>query len=177
MREKVKFPALDKTYNLKSRQDLLDQDYIEKLNDEEKDFLNRFNEEFNNANFTHAGKKLHKTQTLRKERYDANNARNRCRYTRAKSIGALHELDFASGSLDLDPAEKQAEEKRIDVLMEISKIVKTNKDLKKKSQNWYKKGYSPERILRKLKQMKQLSDFDNALQSSKKSKNSTKNKK
>jgi hypothetical protein len=84
----VKFPALNKQYNLKSRSDLLECDYIHKLNDEEKAFLNKFNEEFVNASFEKDNKKnLHKTADLKKDCYDRNNARNRCILTKAKASG------------------------------------------------------------------------------------------
>ncbi len=47
-----KYPALDRDYNLKSRRDYIDNAYYaHKLNDEEKQFLNDFNEEYYNASF------------------------------------------------------------------------------------------------------------------------------
>ena len=62
-RNQTKYPALDKTYNLKTRTELYDYDYIDgyhdsetghttrPLNDSEKKFLNKFTEEYINAEF------------------------------------------------------------------------------------------------------------------------------
>lgn len=92
-RGKVKFPALDKKYNLKTRQDLIDYDYIDKLTDKEKAFLNSFTEEYVGANFKHKGKKLHKSKTKKKDCFDRNNSRNRDIYTISKANDMLKELD------------------------------------------------------------------------------------
>lgn len=63
-RSQLKYSSFDGTYNLKTRFELFDQDYINgyhdqetdvkfrPLNDKEKDWLNRFNSEFINADFT-----------------------------------------------------------------------------------------------------------------------------
>jgi len=73
-RNQVKHPALDKTYNLKTRTDLYENDYINgyhdeetgetirALTDKEKDFLNKFNEEFINASFKSDKKRIHKVK-------------------------------------------------------------------------------------------------------------------
>lgn len=168
MREKVSFPALEKKYNLKTRQDQIDFDYVHKLNDKEKEFLNNFVEEEIHANFNHRGKILNKAKKHKKRVYDSNNARNRCQYTISKATGILYDLDHANQAVVPDVEEMIDQEKKVQTLTEIAKIIKTNKVLKKRSQNWYKKGYSPERILRKLKQ---LNNLDDSLNSSKNSKN------
>jgi len=71
-RNQTKYPALDKTYNLKTRSDLYDYDYINgyhdeetgmtmrPLNDKEKEFLNKFTEEYVNAGFNPNKKRVHK---------------------------------------------------------------------------------------------------------------------
>jgi len=46
-------------------------------------------EEYNNANFTHNGKKIDKTKKGKKASYDRNNARNRCIYSTSKAKGML----------------------------------------------------------------------------------------
>lgn len=88
-RSKAKYPALDKKFTLKIRQDLIDQDYIEKLSEEEKDWLNRFNEEYVNAKMDHKGKKLHRTKKMRKTIWKLNNDRNQDAYSKAKAREAL----------------------------------------------------------------------------------------
>ena len=52
-RSKEKHSALKKQFNLKSRQDLIDFDYLDQLDESELDFLNDFVSETVNANFTH----------------------------------------------------------------------------------------------------------------------------
>lgn len=86
-RGKNKYAALDPKLNLKTRQDLIDFDYLDKLSDKEKEWLNTFSEEYNNANFNHGKKVLHKTKLLKKDCYSKNNARNRCILTKAKAMG------------------------------------------------------------------------------------------
>jgi len=86
-RNQDKFSALKPHYNLKTRYEELDYDYLDKLTDEEKDWLARFTEEYTHANFNHPGKKIHKTKQQRREIYSRNNARNRDILTRAKACG------------------------------------------------------------------------------------------
>jgi hypothetical protein len=50
-RSKAKFSALDKQYTVKSRLELLDFDYLHKLNDEELAWLNKFAEEEIHSSF------------------------------------------------------------------------------------------------------------------------------
>lgn len=88
-RSRSKFPALEPKYNLKSRAELFDYDYIDKLSDKEKEWLNTFSEEFNNANFRHGKKILHKSKALKKDCYGMNNRRNRDILTREKAQGLL----------------------------------------------------------------------------------------
>lgn len=62
-------------------------DYVDKLSDKDKQWLNTFTEEYTNANFNHGKKVLHKTKAQKKDCYDRNNARNRDILTRAKAAG------------------------------------------------------------------------------------------
>lgn len=97
-RSQQKYPALDPQYNLKTRADLIDQDYVDKLSESDKDWLNRFNEEYVNANFKHSGKKLHKSDTLKRDCYNRNNHRNRDILTRAKASGSAIYLEDLKGT-------------------------------------------------------------------------------
>jgi hypothetical protein len=85
-RNKEKYPALNFKRQVKTRLDQLDIDYVAKLNDEEKDFLNRFLEETVITNFKHKGPKIYSDP---KPFYNSNNARNKCIYTGAKALGIL----------------------------------------------------------------------------------------
>lgn len=60
----------------KAKQQFLDQDYIEKLNEDERAFLAKFNAEYVSGTVTEV-KPLHRTKKLKKKIYDANNSRNR----------------------------------------------------------------------------------------------------
>ena len=86
-RELSKYPALDPSLNLKSRTELLDYDYLHKLDEKELEWLNKFTEEYVNANIDteKPRKNLHKNKSLRKDCYDRNNSRNRDVLTRQKA--------------------------------------------------------------------------------------------
>jgi hypothetical protein len=95
-REAVKNPNLDKTYNLKTRTKLLDQDYLHKLSPAELAWLDKFNAETINTDFD--SKKLKKnlyatTKERKKELYDSNNARNRCVLTKQEAMYKIKVYD------------------------------------------------------------------------------------
>lgn len=87
-REMTKHPALNPEFNLKCRTELLDYDYLHKLNEEELAWLNKFTEEYVNANINtkNPRKNLHRSKALKKDCYDRNNARNRDVLTRQKAF-------------------------------------------------------------------------------------------
>ena len=91
-RNKQKFPGLQKSKNLKIRHEVMEEDYLDKLNNEEKDWLDRFNREFNGNEFTHGGKILHKTKKLKRACAKRNNDRNADEYAIAKSKNRLTNL-------------------------------------------------------------------------------------
>ena len=89
-RSKETTPALDKSRNLKSRVDLIDYDYINKLSKEEKIWLNAFTEGWINADFRNPiTDKMFKEIEEKQFCYSMNNARNRCIYTKAKTNGMV----------------------------------------------------------------------------------------
>lgn len=121
-RNNTQYPALKPSLNLKTRQKLLDYDYIDKLSEEEKDWLNRFTEEYTNANFKHSGKIISKEKlnpepiktekienagpnhdrnitiktknTYKKQSYDRNNHRNSDILTRVEATGTLKSTEM-----------------------------------------------------------------------------------
>lgn len=98
-RSAEKYPALRQDLNLKTRFDLVDYDYLDKLNDKELEWLNKFTEEYTHTDFRHT-KPIMKTKKERREAYARNNARNRCVFTRAKASGNLmyfSEIDAKKG--------------------------------------------------------------------------------
>lgn len=89
-RSRTKYPALDPTLNLKHRYDeISDLDYIDKLSEKEKAWLNKFMDEYVNDNLDRKNLKnnLHKTKKLKKDCDDRNNSRNRCVLTKSKANG------------------------------------------------------------------------------------------
>lgn len=95
-RDKKKYPNLSKQVNLKSRQNLIDYDYINKLSDEEKKWLDKFTKEYTNASIDtkNLENNLHNTIELKKDCFDRNNARNRDLYSKLE-LGASFEIsDF-----------------------------------------------------------------------------------
>lgn len=86
-RARAENSALKPELNLRARFELIDYDYLNKLSPKELKWLNKFTEEYVNANLSGQSKKLHNTKELKKDCYDRNNARNRCVYTKAKASG------------------------------------------------------------------------------------------
>lgn len=94
-RQKAKYPALRPELNLKTRYELLDYDYLDKLTEKEKAWLNDFTEEYVNASLDskNVENNLHNTEELKKDCYRRNNARNRDILTRAKASGTFVSID------------------------------------------------------------------------------------
>jgi hypothetical protein len=126
-RERAKYPALQPELNLKSRFDLIDYDYLNKLSPEEKKWLNNFTEEYTNANFKHGDTRVHpvilsetefvkgsngkiKRDIYKHDSEKRNNQRNNCALTKANAGGF---------SLDLDTADKY-EKQRLKKLGDIN---------------------------------------------------------
>ena len=125
-RNQSKFPALEKKYNLLSRQDLIDFDYLDKLNDKEKAWLNKFVEEEVNASFRHSAP-LNKTKKQRKICYDKNNARNRCILTKNRMLGNMVDIETVKEASQLNPEEILIglEEKELEDIKKLENFQKT----------------------------------------------------
>ena len=121
-----KYPGLCKQTSLRSREELVDYDYLDKLNDEELKFLNQFTEEWVHDRVypSKDGKykpKFHKTKAERKRVNDMNNARNRDTYGKAKMLGKL-EPESVKNEDFYEPEETLIEE--IDKDLERTEIFK-----------------------------------------------------
>lgn len=96
-RDKYQYSSLEKSQNLKTRQDDIDdvKEYFNQLNDEEKTWMNKFMAEYNNAEGVADNDidALHNTVELRKAARDRNNARNRCIYTQEKAQNRLKYIE------------------------------------------------------------------------------------
>lgn len=75
---------------------------MDELSEKEKQWLNKFTEEYVNANLDSKNlrKNLHKTKKLKKDCYDRNNARNRCILTQVKAQGK--DVDLYSLKHEMD---------------------------------------------------------------------------
>lgn len=93
-RKNKKYPALDPKYTTKVRREYLDMDYLDKLSEKEKEWLNKFTEEHLNASFQNSSKDLNRSKTSKKKVYNENNARNRCLYGIAKASNRLDEVTY-----------------------------------------------------------------------------------
>lgn len=95
-RKRTKYPNLDRMMNLRTRTEEVNDvsSYVGKLNKEEKEWLNKFMGEWNNADLDYKKleNNLHNTPDLKKSCTDRNNARNRDIYARAKASGNLMAL-------------------------------------------------------------------------------------
>jgi len=83
------YASFNPKYQVGNRRSLLtDIDYLDKLNDEEKEWLNRFLQETVVTNFNHGGETLIDDPEKRRALYRENNARNRDMYNlyRAKGV-------------------------------------------------------------------------------------------
>lgn len=86
-RDSVQHPALNKRYMPRVRQELIDYDYLDQLSPEEKDWLNKFTDEYVNASFQNDGTDIQSYEQYGKDCNDRNNARNRCLYTDLRNKG------------------------------------------------------------------------------------------
>jgi hypothetical protein len=117
-RDKYQYSAVENSVNLRSRQDDIEDvnSYFDQLSDSEKEWMNKFMSEYNNAegvadNDTEA---LHNTQELRKACRDRNNARNRCLYTQEKAQNRLKYVEKIEEfeKMNLDVFSKPIKKKR-----------------------------------------------------------------
>lgn len=98
-RSKLKYPTFDVKRAVVNRREELEVDYLNKLNDDEKAWLNQFQEEYVIANF---GKKdnpedkaklLDKSDKHRKDCYNNNNRRNRDILINARVRGLMNRVE------------------------------------------------------------------------------------
>ena len=95
-RDLEKYPALNPRLNAKTRGDVLDMDYVKKLNDAELQYLNQFMAEYVSGAFkkdetgNYSVDNFHKTPEERRECYTRNNTRNRCALTISNATGKTH---------------------------------------------------------------------------------------
>lgn len=111
LRNQIKYPSLVRKYNSRIRQEYLDADYLDKLDDTIKncklpdgsmvtqlEYYALFMKEWNNAGVgsqkTPETNRLHRTAKEVKDCTDRNNKRNHDQYARAKKDGLVHKVDY-----------------------------------------------------------------------------------
>jgi hypothetical protein len=99
-RARTPYSALKPELNLRSRVELIDYDYIDKLSPDEKAWLNKFTDEYVNDHLDRKdlNNNLHNTKALKKSCGDRNNARNRDILTRIKASGEAVYLEDIKGN-------------------------------------------------------------------------------
>lgn len=112
-RSRTKYPGLVKEVHPRTRWEHLDQDYIDKLSDKEKEWLSNFNEEYLSGNFNHKGKKLHRTKKERRDCYNRNNARNRDLYTINRTKGWVVGLNDAPDAVEANQKVDQGNQEKV----------------------------------------------------------------
>ncbi len=96
-RNSTKYPALEPKLNLKTRQELIDYDYVSKLNEEEKAWLNKFTEEYviTNLDRVNLDNNIHNTKKLKQDCDRRNNQRKQDAYTLSKVSNMLFGIEDA----------------------------------------------------------------------------------
>lgn len=144
-RSREKYPALQHSFTLKRRADLIDYDYLDKLNEEELTFLNRFTEETVSARFEkNNSKNLIKKVKDKKEVYKTNNRRNNDAMVMSKLGNALKyistDTDSDNNYVTTDIADKSPSiDNKLEALDMLRKLNIDMEDFERDSVgNWYK---------------------------------------
>lgn len=105
-RDLDKYPALNPRLNAKTRQEVLDMDYLKKLSDAELKFMNQFMAEYvsgafkKDENGEYSSDNFHKNAEERRECYTRNNARTRCGLTVSNATGQTYRSDDINSFVD-----------------------------------------------------------------------------
>ncbi len=97
-RSKERYPSFNTARQVANRREQLEFDYLDKLNPEERAWLNQFQEEEVITNFSKPPK-FNKKQDEQRLLYRKNNARNRDVYGKAK---VTHTLDYLGDATNLE---------------------------------------------------------------------------
>lgn len=150
-RSRTKYPALNPQFNLRSRTELLDYDYLSKLTDKELKYLNKFTEEFINASVDvkKPWRNLHKSKKSMRECFNRNNARNRDILTQQKAMGKHIYLDDIQDVGNLNNIEALEErmdmqflniiDERGNLLIDDSQIIESSNNPSRQRRNSSKK--------------------------------------
>lgn len=110
------YPRLDKTKSTRARKDLLDYDYLKKLNAEELEFLNQFTDEYYCANFS--GETIHPKE-LKKDCEKRNNDRNNDLLTVKEITGGVNYNNYPTQLDELLEGSRDSAVSREEVMEEL----------------------------------------------------------
>jgi hypothetical protein len=110
------YPRLDKTKSTRARKDLLDYDYLKKLNAQELEFLNQFTDEYYCANFS--GETIHPKE-YKKDCEKRNNDRNNDLLTVKEITGGVNYNNYPTQLDELLEGSKEAAISREELMEEL----------------------------------------------------------
>lgn len=119
-----KYPALNPRLNAKTRFEVLDMDYLKKLDDSDLEYMNKFMGEYVSGAFKkedtgeYSSENLHKTQEERRECYTRNNTRNRCGLTISNATGRTVRADNINELIDNLNEREETPNKFSDLIMD-----------------------------------------------------------
>jgi uncharacterized protein YkvS len=105
-RDLDRYPALNQRLNAKTRFEVLDMDYLKKLDDAQLKYLNQFMAEYvsgafkKNEDGSYSDENFHETVEERRECYTRNNTRNRCGLTVSNATGQTYRCEDISSFMD-----------------------------------------------------------------------------
>ena len=139
-RSKTKYPALNPQFNLRSRTELLDYDYLNKLSERELAYLNKFTEEYVNAsvNVKKRWRNLHKTKTMIRDCFNKNNARNRDVLTQQKAMGKhiyLDDIQDVGNMGSIESLEDRIDMQLLEIIDENGNLIFNNLEVTKGSES------------------------------------------
>lgn len=87
----------------------VDQDYAHTLDDANKDWLSKFNQEYYKCHFEGGEESLHSTPELRKSCYSADNASRRCILGLKDAIGSIDRIEVSNDGVEVSVLDKVAD--------------------------------------------------------------------
>jgi hypothetical protein len=120
---------LKRSDQVRTRRELIDYDYVDKLDPEARDFLAQFTDEYyggaikkGDPNALHYSEDQEECDRLRKDCYNRNNEMNRCQYNLSKTTGKLSQIYNFINDVSTDRSSMSHEEFLIRVQDEIDQL-------------------------------------------------------
>jgi hypothetical protein len=123
-RDLERYPALNPRLNARTRFEVLDMDYLKKLEDSDLEYMNKFMGEYVSGAFKkddtgeYSSENFHKTQEERRECYTRNNTRNRCGLTISNATGQTVRADNINELIDNMTDSEHSANKLSDFIMD-----------------------------------------------------------